>query len=226
VNAPDSPSGVRKWWPPHFGFGRKGRRDTAEIDIWRLQSLFNNFRRILFLNNAVLEDMDHLERVLGGEYIFDRAFLEASVRTISSRVHHVSYNLNALTGNGYISLYDRYQAIRTKLDDILAGNASTLAPAAVLPLEALGWELEPLVGTSLVCLAELRHQPAMPVAQGFVVTTAGTEALSRHGRGTGRNGGHPLPRRRGHGLDRGDVHDHVRPGRRDGLHGRRHPSGQ
>lgn len=181
MNAPDSPSGVRKWWPPHFGFGRKGRRDTAEIDIWRLQSLFNNFRRILFLNNAVLEDMDHLERVLGGEYIFDRAFLEASVRTISSRVHHVSYNLNALTGNGYISLYDRYQAIRTKLDDILAGNASTLAPAAVLPLEALGWELEPLVGTSLVCLAELRHQPAMPVAQGFVVTTAGTEALSGTG---------------------------------------------
>ena len=95
------------WWQRLIGKNRTKGRETAEINIWRLQSLFNNFRRILFLNNAILEDMDHMERALGGEYIFDRAFLETSVRTIASRVHHVAYNLNALTGNGYIPLYDR-----------------------------------------------------------------------------------------------------------------------
>ena len=166
------------WWQRLIGKNRTKGRETAEINIWRLQSLFNNFRRILFLNNAILEDMDHMERALGGEYIFDRAFLETSVRTIASRVHHVAYNLNALTGNGYIPLYDRYQDIRTTLDDILSGNTGVLAHSPVLPLHAVGWELEPLVGIDLVCLAELRHHRESRVTEGFVITAEGTQALT------------------------------------------------
>ena len=166
------------WWQRLIGQNRPKGRETAEINIWRLQSLFNNFRRILFLNNAILEDMDHMERALGGEYIFDRAFLETSVRTIASRVHHVTYNLNALTGNGYIPLYDRYQDVRTILDDILSGNTGVLAHSPVLPLHAVGWELEPLVGIDLVCLAELRHHRESRVTEGFVITAEGTQALT------------------------------------------------
>jgi pyruvate, water dikinase len=165
------------WWQRLIRKKRPGRKDSTEINIWRLQSLFNNFRRILYLNNAVLEDMVHMERALGGEYIFDRTFLETSVRTIASRVHHVTYNLNALTGNGYIPLYDRYQDIRTILDDILSGNVRALACPPVLPLHAIGWELEPLVGIDLVCLAELRHHPGILVAEGFVITAEGTQIL-------------------------------------------------
>ncbi len=156
---------------------QRRRRQSREIDFWRLQALFNNFRRILFENNAILEDMAHLERVLGGEYIFDRAFLDQAVRSISSRVHHVTYNLNALTGNGHIPLYDRYQDIRTTLDDILSGNTRNLSPTAVLGLEEVGWEHEPQVGTSLVCLAELRHHPGVRLARGFVVTAEGVRTM-------------------------------------------------
>lgn len=165
------------WWQRLIGRKPANRRDTVEINIWRLQSLFNNFRRILVLNNAVLEDMAKMEQALGGEYIFDRTFLETSVRALSSRVHHVTYNLNALTGNGNIALYDRYQDIRTILDDILAGNVRALAGAPVLPLYAVGWELEPLVGINLVCLAELRHHPGSRVVQGFIITAEGVRAL-------------------------------------------------
>ena len=166
------------WWQRLIGKNRPRGRETTEINIWRLQSLFNNFRRILYLNNAILEDMDHMERALGGEYIFDKAFLESMVRTIASRVHHVTYNLNALTGNGYIPLYDRYQDIRTTLGDILSGNTGALAHAPVLPLHAVGWELEPLVGIDLVCLAELRHHRESRIAEGFVITSEGTQTLT------------------------------------------------
>ncbi|MDP3479775.1 MAG: PEP-utilizing enzyme [Desulfoprunum sp.] len=167
------------WWQRLIGRKHPQRRDIAEINIWRLQSLFNNFRRILFLNNAVLEDMARMEQALGGEYIFDKAFMETAVRTLSSRVHHVAYNLNALTGNGYIPLYDRYQDIRIILDDILAGSIRSLTGAPVLPLQAVGWELEPLVGINLVCLAELRHHPGCRVADGFIITTEGVQSLIR-----------------------------------------------
>lgn len=156
---------------------RTNRRKAVEIDIWRLQALFNNFRRILFLNNAILEDMANMERALGGEYVFDRTFLDDSIRAIASRVHHVTYNLNALTGNAYIPLYDRYQEIRTILDDILSGNTITLTGSPALPLSAVGWELEPLVGINLVCLAEIGHHPGCRPAEGFVITTEGTRSL-------------------------------------------------
>ncbi len=148
-----------------------------EIDIWRVKALFNNFRKILQLNTLVFEQIAAMDRALGGEYIFDRNFLEESVRTIASHVHHVTYNLNALTNNNYIPLYDRYQEIRVILDDILAGNTKALACPPVLPLDALSWELEPLVGIDLVCLAELRHHPGIKPRDGLVISSDAIRAI-------------------------------------------------
>ncbi len=150
---------------------------TQEIDIWRVKALFNNFRKILQLNTLVFEQISAMDRALGGEYIFDRTFLENSVRTIASHVHHVTYNLNALTNNGYVPLYDRYQEIRVILDDILAGNTIALSCPPVLPLESLSWELEPLVGIDLVCLAELRHHPGIKARDGLVVSSDAVRAI-------------------------------------------------
>ncbi len=150
---------------------------TQEIDIWRVKALFNNFRKILQLNTLVFEEIAALDRTLGGEYIFDRTFLEDSVRTIASHVHHVTYNLNALTNNGYVPLYDRYQEIRVILDDILAGNTKALSCPPVLPLDSLSWELEPLVGIDLVCLAELRYHPGIKACDGLVVSSEATQTI-------------------------------------------------
>ena len=66
--------------------------------------------------------MAEMDRALGGEYIFDRAFLESSVRELSRLTHQVVYSLNAMSGNGYAALFDRYQSIKDVLDDILAGG--------------------------------------------------------------------------------------------------------
>lgn len=150
---------------------------TQEIDIWRVKALFNNFRKILQLNTLVFEEIAALDRTLGGEYIFDRKFLEDSVRTIASHVHHVTYNLNALTNNGFVPLYDRYQEIRVILDDILAGNTKALSCPPVLPLDSLSWELEPLVGIDLVCLAELRYHPGIKACDGLVVSSEATQTI-------------------------------------------------
>lgn len=152
---------------------------AQEIDIWRVKALFNNFRKILQLNTLVFEQIAAMERALGGGEIFDRKFLEDSVRTIASHVHHVTYNLNALTNNGYIPLYDRYQEIRIILDDILAGNTRALACPPVLPLDSLSWELEPLVGIDLVCLADLRHRPGIKARDGLVISSDATQVILR-----------------------------------------------
>jgi pyruvate,water dikinase len=156
---------------------RSAETTPAEINIWHLKSLFNNFRKILHLNNRILENMARMEQSLGGEYIFEKSFLEKTVRAIASDVHHVTYNLNALTDNAYVPLYDRYQEIRMILDDILSGNTRALACPPVLQLRDVGWEMEPLVGIDLVCLAELRLHPGIQAGNGFIVTAEGTLAL-------------------------------------------------
>lgn len=156
-------------------FRRRGK--TPEMSVWRLQALFHNFKAILELNNTALAGMAEMEQALGGEYIFDRPYLEDSVRRVSSLVHHAVYCLNALTGNAYVPLYDRYQDILAVLDAILAGGNSGRAGAPVLALEDIGWELEPLVGIEAVCLAELGRHAGVRAARGAVLTTVGVDAL-------------------------------------------------
>lgn len=160
---------------PHIR--KKRDTHTRDIDIWRVKAIFNNFRRILQINTIVFEAMAEMDRTLGGEYIFDKSYLEEAVRTIASHAHHVTYNLNALTKNRHIDIYDKYQEIRTILDDILVGNYQDLYCPPVLPLHTLSWELEPLVGVNLVCLAELKHHPGIQPADGIVLTCGATKAL-------------------------------------------------
>ncbi|MFV0436452.1 MAG: PEP-utilizing enzyme [Desulfopila sp.] len=168
---------IRRWWR-----GRTVSAAGEEINFWRLQALFNNFKRILQLNNGVLEEIATMERALGGEYIFDRAFLSSAVGRIARRVYHVTYSLNALTGNRHISLYDRYQEIRTLVDDILTNNIHGLTEEPVISLARIGWEHEPLVGMDLVCLAELGRHPWLAPVAGFAVSEEGIRALASRAR--------------------------------------------
>ena len=65
-------------WKGLLGKKKSRQSGAGEINIWRLQALLNNFRRILLQNNAILEEMNRLERTLGGEFIFDKTFLDWS----------------------------------------------------------------------------------------------------------------------------------------------------
>ncbi len=146
-----------------------------EADIWRLQALFTNFRRILKLNNAALALMGEMEQALGGEYIFDQTFLINSVRRVATQVHHSVYCLNALTGNAHVPLYDRHEDILGTLNAILAGQ--TEDTPLTLPLAEVGWELESVVGIEPVCLAELGRHSGLPVAEGVVLLASAVDAL-------------------------------------------------
>jgi len=46
--------------------------------------VFRTFKRILALNTQALERMAQMDRALGGEYVFDKAFLESSVRDVAA----------------------------------------------------------------------------------------------------------------------------------------------
>jgi pyruvate,water dikinase len=176
-----------------LGLRPAGRREPAGdgLTVWRFQSLFNNFRRILDQNNTALQQMEAMERALGGDYIFDHAFLESSVRQLCTVTHHVAYNLNALTRNRHVALYDRFQEIAAMLHQILAGAPVAAATKYCIPMADIGWELESEVGLTAVCLAELRRQARIPVMEGYVVTAPACRSLLEHGMPQAADGSEP-----------------------------------
>lgn len=154
-------------------FGRSRKKPEHGGGMEPLRSLFSKFRRIQKLNAEILEIMAEMERALGGEYIFDRAFLESSVNKLGSNTYQVIYSLNALSDNSYMRLFDRYQTIKSALDDILRGGLGQFATISTLPFSALGFEMEPLAGAAGVCLAEARNHLDISAPDGFVVTVTG-----------------------------------------------------
>ncbi|WP_243311289.1 PEP-utilizing enzyme [Fundidesulfovibrio agrisoli] len=150
----------------------------AAMEPGSARFLLRTFKRILECNTAVLERMAQMDRALGGEYVFDKAFLETAVRDVCSLTHRVAYHLNGMADEGQVELYDAYLEIKDTLEDVLSGGMGPQAASRVLPFPAIDWEMEPLVGLGNVGLAVLGGRMGLPAPDGLAVTTAGMAALA------------------------------------------------
>jgi pyruvate,water dikinase len=160
---------------PFFSVGTY--KPDPEQGLEWVRSMFAKFQRIQKHNTRVLEIMAEMDRALGGEYIFDRAFLESSVRELGRLAYQVVYSLNAMSRDRYVGLFDRYQSIKDVLDGILAGGPGPLGSSVALPYSVLGVEMEPLAGALNVCLAEARNRLDIEAPDGFAVTVTGCRKL-------------------------------------------------
>jgi pyruvate,water dikinase len=136
------------------------------------RSLFSKFRALLEANTAALATMAAMERMLGGEYIFDRAFLEKSAREVADYTHQAVYAVNAMTGNRHVALYDRFMAIAAAVEDILAGRQGADDDRLVRSLGRLRLEDRSKVGTEGAALGELFGQLGLAVPAGLVLARA------------------------------------------------------
>ena len=145
---------------------------AANKSAMQFASIFKRFRRILFLNNRVLEKIAEMERALGGEYIFDQTFLNQVVAGLIEGVREVIYTLNALTADRYTGLYDRFTMISDHLSDLLAGGPGPLGNLMALDWKQMHRDLDHLVGAKNANLGEIRAHLGLQVPDGFALTTA------------------------------------------------------
>jgi pyruvate,water dikinase len=136
-------------------------------------ALFNHFRRVVNINNQILEKIAELERVLGGEYVYDRTFLQNAVTDIVEKGRHVIYHLNAMSDDRYDLLYERFTTTGDQLVDILAGGPGPYGPQLVLAWEILHRDLRLLAGGKGASLGEAVNSLKLPSPVGFVVSTTG-----------------------------------------------------
>ncbi|MFH1020018.1 MAG: PEP/pyruvate-binding domain-containing protein [Pseudomonadota bacterium] len=135
-------------------------------------AIFQLFRRLLSLNNAVLEKISTMESALAGEYVFDKKFLVEVVSELNDLVREVIYCLNNLTGNGYLGLYDRYEEIAGKLSVLAAGYAGPYDQSLTLPYALITSDFEGLAGSKNATLSEIQNHLHLRVPAGFAITVA------------------------------------------------------
>jgi len=147
-------------------FGRGGKA-TAE----RLRVRLGRFRDLVQKNDRVLTLMAEAGEMLGGEYLFDRVFLQDFADELRDTVRGVIEDLSAVSGEGnpalLRSLADVDDAVRAAME------LRPLVPDAppVLSMETVGLEHADAVGEKMARLGEIRNRLGLPVPEGFVVST-------------------------------------------------------
>jgi len=136
-----------------------------------IHSVFGHFRKILNINNRVLGLIAGMEQALGGEYIFDRAFLKSSVADLAGLVRQDIYHLNAMTGGRFVFLFDRFEEILERLGKLIEGRPESEAEQFVISYSRLNRDMDEFVGAKNAFLAEAGNVLDIAVPEGFALTT-------------------------------------------------------
>ena len=132
--------------------------------------VFQHFRQLLDLNNKVLEKIAEAERILGGNYLFDAAFLQRFVSEVCELTREVVYHLNSLSNGRYMVLYERLEEIKSSLEDIVSGGAGPYGDRLVLDYSLINRDLDHLVGAKNANLADISNNFDIKTPDGFAVT--------------------------------------------------------
>ena len=132
--------------------------------------VFERFRRVLNSNNQSLEIIADLGEKLGGDFIFDRRYIETGVERLNSSVKESIDALNELCDNRFEDLYAVYDTLATELRLLLAGSQDRKGPQ-ILALDKVHFLDLEIVGGKGARLAEMRQDQTLRVPDGFVITT-------------------------------------------------------
>ncbi len=132
---------------------------------------FKKFQNILERNNRVLELMADMGDKLGGEYVFDRHYLEQITERIGAQVFQLISDLSMLSQRKNVELFKAFEHIRHQLEQELSGHPPVSGYEYVLPLESIGAEQAEQAGSKVAHLGEARARLSLTVPDGFVITT-------------------------------------------------------
>ncbi len=141
--------------------------------------VFERFRKVLNSNNQSLEIIADMGEKLGGEYIFDKQYIETGVEKLSNKVKGSIDALNELCDNRFADLYAIYEELTGELRRLLDSSEDRIGPQilAFNEIHFLNWEV---VGGKGARLAEMLQETPLNVPDGFVITTRTYHDLIDH----------------------------------------------
>lgn len=144
--------------------------------------LFKKFKSILERNNRILELMADMGDKLGGEYIFDRKYIEDACFELNDQVFKLISDMSVLTQNKNAALFLAFERVQHRLQEEIAGRRQVEGGRMVLPFKNIGIEAEDEVGGKISQLGDLANRLHLQTPNGFAITTtAFFTFMSRNG---------------------------------------------
>ena len=151
-----------------FRRGKWGKRQPVSFT-----DIFVRFHQILDENNQAMEMIAEMEDKLGGDYVFDRKFLEDAVTKIEAVIQRSAYNLNYITNNKYLDIYEVIEELAKILRQELSGQLVIQGGRNILALDEIPEAMDEAVGNKAYNLSRIAGLPEIQVPAGFVVTVKG-----------------------------------------------------
>lgn len=146
-------------------------RHSHDSNSPSITGIFRRFQRIIELNSKALEIISAMEESLGGAYLFDKVFIGKSISTLNDIIREVIYNLNAMSKNAHLALYERFEAIKNSLEDILSGGPGPYHDQITLHYNQLNIDMDMIVGAKNANLGEVCNRLHLRIPDGFAMTT-------------------------------------------------------
>jgi pyruvate, water dikinase len=143
--------------------------------------LFESFQRLLQDHQKVMETIADLGEKSGGDYVFDRQYLNDSVANLRTMLMRLVTGLNVISANRYVDLYATLERILLPLEAEVRGRLNiTEEMPFVVALQAAPLDHPDLVGGKAGNLMSISQQLDLPVPTGFVVTTRAFRRFVEH----------------------------------------------
>ena len=146
------------------------RRKPAVLPF---KDLFVRFHQVLEENTKAMEIITEMEDKLGGEYVFDRKFLEDTVQDIKAVILRSAYHFNAITNNKYSGIYEVIESLIRQLQQELSGQLVFSHGQNVVALTQINDTMSDAVGNKAYKLSKVVQLPQTAVPPGIVVTVMG-----------------------------------------------------
>jgi pyruvate,water dikinase len=146
------------------------RRKPAVLPF---KDLFVRFHQVLEENTKAMEIITEMEDKLGGEYVFDRKFLEDTVQNIKAVILRSAYHFNAITNNRYSEIYEVIESLIRQLQQELSGQLVFSHGQNVVALTQINDTMSDMVGNKAYKLSKVVQLPQTAVPPGIVVTVMG-----------------------------------------------------
>ncbi len=136
-----------------------------------LASRYAHFQRLLQANNRALSLMTDMEEKLSGDFIFDLAYIRASVGELLAETRALVESLNGLGEGRYQNLASAAQRISQEVLAILEQRREIPVGPLVYDLDQVDLSQAPAVGGKSANLGEVKTRLGLPVPPGFAVST-------------------------------------------------------
>ncbi len=150
-----------------------------KVRLWRkgsllpLSDLFARFQQILKENDSAMKMIADMEDKRGGEYVFDRQYLQDAIKRIEEVILRSAVNFNYICNNRYLEIYKVIESLGKQLQMELSGQIVIPGHQNILLLNEIKQGMAEAVGNKAYNLSRVASLPDAQVPPGFVVTIAG-----------------------------------------------------